>query len=42
MERTFGWLVKCRRLVRYYEAKVAHSEARLLIPTIALMLRRVA
>lgn len=42
VERTFGWLVKCRRLVRDYEAKVSHSEAMVLLAMIALMVRRLA
>jgi transposase len=41
-ERTFGWLVKSRRLVRDYEARTDHSEAFLYISMIRLMLRRLA
>jgi putative transposase len=42
VERTFGWFVKQRRLVRDYEAKTEHSEAMLYITMIPLMLRRLA
>ena len=42
VERTFGWFIKCKRLVRDYEAKVSHSEAMIMIAMIALMLRRIA
>lgn len=27
VERTFGWLIQSRRLIRDYEAKIEHSEA---------------
>jgi putative transposase len=40
VERTFGWFVKCRRLVRDYEKKITHSEALIQICMIGLMLRR--
>jgi putative transposase len=40
VERTFGWLMKCRRLVRDYEHKTQHAEAMIHICMIALMLRR--
>lgn len=40
VERTFGWLMKSRRLVRDYERKVKHSEAMIHICMIGLMLRR--
>lgn len=42
VERTFGWLVKQRRLVRDYEANTDHSEAMLYIAMTTLMLRRLA
>ena len=42
VERTFGWFVKQRRLVRDYEARTQHSEAMLYITMIPLMLRRLA
>lgn len=42
VERTFGWFMKQRRLVRDYEAKPQHSEAMLHIAMISLMLRRLA
>jgi putative transposase len=41
-ERTFGWLVKSRRLVRDYEVRPDHSEAFIYITMIRLMLRRLA
>jgi len=42
VERTFGWLVKHRRLVRNYETKTAHAEAWIHISMIGIMLRRLA
>jgi len=42
VERTFGWLMKHRRLVRHYEIKPAHAEAWVQIAMIGLMLRRLA
>jgi putative transposase len=42
VERTFGWFVKQRRLVRDYETKTEHSEAMLYICMITLMLGRLA
>jgi putative transposase len=41
-ERTFGWLVKSRRLVRDYEVRTDHSEAFIYIAMIRIMLRRLA
>lgn len=40
VERTFGWLVKSRRLCRDYEVRLDHSEAMLRICMIRLMVRR--
>jgi putative transposase len=34
VERTFGWFMRCRRLVRDYERDTTHSEAWLYIATI--------
>ncbi len=42
VERTFGWFVKQRRLVRDYEVKTEHSEAMLYLTMISLMIRRLA
>lgn len=42
VERTFGWLYKCRRLCRDYEVRTDHSEAMVRICMIRIMVRRVA
>jgi transposase len=42
VERTFGWLVKCRRLRCDYEQRLDHSEAMVQLAMIFLMLRRLA
>lgn len=42
VERTFGWFMKHRRLVRHYEIKTSHVEAWLHISMIGIMLRRLA
>ena len=42
VERTFGWFMKHRRLVRDYETKTEHAEAFLYIAMIGIMLRRLA
>jgi transposase len=42
VERTFGWFMKHRRLVRDYETKTEHAEALVHITMIRLMLRRLA
>ena len=42
VERTFGWLGRCRRLARDYERKTAHSEAMIEVAMIRLMLARLA
>lgn len=42
VERTFGWLIRQRRLVRDYERKPAHSETFLFIAMSSLMLKRLA
>lgn len=42
VERTFGWFMRCRRLVRDYETKTESAEAWLYISMISLMLRRLA
>lgn len=42
VERTFGWLTRCRRLARDYERKTAHSEAMVKFAMIRLMAARLA
>ena len=42
VERTFGWLMFNRRLVRDYEEKTGHSEAFIQMAMIRLMLRKLA
>jgi transposase len=42
VERTFGWLGRCRRLARDYERKTAHAEAMIQIAMIRLMAARLA
>ena len=40
VERTFAWLLKCRRLVADYEERPRTSEALIRLAMLALMLRR--
>ena len=42
VERTFGWLIRSRRLCRDYEVRLDHSEAMVRICMIRLMLKRLA
>ena len=42
VERTFGWFMKHRRLVRDYETKTEHAEAMIYVTMIGVMLRRLA
>lgn len=42
VERTFGWLVQSRRLVRDYEVKIEHSEAMIYLSMSKRMLARIA
>jgi putative transposase len=42
VERTFGWFMQHRRLVRHYEVKPTQAEALLHISMIGIMLRRLA
>ena len=42
VERTFGWLIRNRRLVRDYEANIKHSESMVYISMARLMLARIA
>ena len=42
VERTFGWLMQARRLVRDYETKPSSSQALILAQASRIMLRRLA
>jgi len=42
VERTFGWLMKCRRLSKDYEELTQTSEAMIRVAMIGLMVRRLA
>jgi putative transposase len=42
VERTFGWLGRCRRLSKDYEEQLASSEAMVHLAMIQLMLKRLA
>src|SRR3954462_8169480 len=42
VERTFGWLARCRRLARDYERKTAHAEPMIDVAMIRLMAARLA
>lgn len=42
VERTFGWLSRCRRLARDYERKTDHAEAMIQVAMIRLMAARLA
>ena len=42
VERTFGWLARCRRLARDYEGKTTHAEAMIKFAMIRLMAARLA
>ncbi|OZM69864.1 IS5/IS1182 family transposase, partial [Amycolatopsis antarctica] len=42
VERTFGWLTRCRRLTRDYERKTSHAEAMIQVAMIRLMAARLA
>jgi len=42
VERTFGWLTRCRRLARDYERRTAHAEAMIQFAMIRLMAARLA
>ena len=41
VERTFGWLIQSRRLVRDYEVLTSHSESMIYLSMSKLMLRRI-
>lgn len=41
VERTFGWLIQSRRLVRDYEVLTEHSEAMIYLSMSKRMLRRI-
>jgi transposase len=42
VERTFGWLMRYRRLVRDYERRTDHAEAMIYWATVIIMTRRLA
>ena len=42
VERTFGWLIQSRRLVRDYEVKIEHAEAMIYLSMSKRMLERIA
>jgi transposase len=42
VERTFGWLLRYRRLARDYERRIEHHEAMVYWATIMIMTRRLA
>jgi transposase len=42
VERTFGWLIQSRRLVRDYEVNINHSESMIYISMTKRMLARLA
>lgn len=42
VERTFGWLIQSRRLIRDHEVKIEHSEAMIYLSMSKRMLARIA
>ena len=42
IERTFGWLLRYRRLIRDYERRLDHHEAMVLWATVTIMTRQLA
>lgn len=42
VERTFGWLIQSRRLIRDYEVKIEHSEAMIYLSMARRMLAKIA
>ncbi len=42
VERTFGWIIKCRRLAADYERRTEHAEAMVTWAMIGIMCRRLA
>lgn len=42
VERTFGWFIRSRRLVRDYEANIKHSKSMIYISMSRLMIARIA
>ena len=42
VERTFGWLIQSRRLIRDHEVKIDHSEALIYLSMAKRMLARIA
>ncbi|MGL5018685.1 MAG: transposase, partial [Luteolibacter sp.] len=41
VERTFGWLIQSRRLIRDHEVKIEHSEAMIYLSMTERMLARI-
>jgi len=42
VERTFGWLIQSRRLVRDYEVKISHSESMIYLSMTKRMIANIA
>ena len=42
VERTFGWLIQSRRLIRDHEVRIEHSEALIYLSMTKRMLARIA
>jgi transposase len=42
VERTFGWLIQSRRLIRDHEVKIEHSESMIYLSMIKRMLARIS
>jgi transposase len=42
VERTFGWMLRYRRLIRDYERRLDHHEAMVLWATVTIMTRKLA
>src|SRR6202035_2169558 len=42
VERTFGWMTRCRRLARYYEERIRCSQTMIHVAIGSILLRRIA